>query len=357
VIFSGVLFAALTSACGGGGGGGSTPIGPGNPVTPTPAPTAPGQTTTTASLAAIPASFVLAPISSGVALSGQFPGATTGSGVATISLTSSQPGSTTTLQSFQRHLFAIGTTNVNPIAFVVLSSNATVTVPSYPQLTFTLPSGISAPNGFWLALFDTSNLAAGWNVVAGPIQASGVSVTFASGSQPFTMTANVTYVFVLFAPGGTYPTPTPTPTVSPTPNSTVAPTPSPSPTPTRSPTPSPSPTPAPTASPIPTPTPSPTPGTVLLSTSMLSFNGIGSASSQQFTVSETNYTGTFTVTTAAAGQTNSCSGIATVSPTSGASPFTVTPTGSGQCVFIVAGGSGQTAPLAIGITITTVGGS
>jgi hypothetical protein len=90
---------------------------------------------------------------------------------------------------------------------------------------------------------------------------------------------------------------------------------------------------------------------------MLSFLGIGSALNQQITVSEANYSGTFTLATAAAGQANSCSGIATVSPPSGAGPFTVTPVGGGQCTFTVTGGNGQTATLTIGVANTTVGGS
>jgi len=90
---------------------------------------------------------------------------------------------------------------------------------------------------------------------------------------------------------------------------------------------------------------------------MLSFLGIGSANNQLFTVSEANYSGTFTVTTAATGQLNSCSGIATVSPSSGAGPFTVTPVGAGQCTFTVTGGNGQTATLTVGVAVTTVGGS
>jgi hypothetical protein len=91
---------------------------------------------------------------------------------------------------------------------------------------------------------------------------------------------------------------------------------------------------------------------------MLSFLGIGSAQNQQFTASEANYGGAFTVTTAAAGQPNSCSGIATVSPASSVNgPFTVTPVGAGQCTFTVTGGNGQTATLTIGVANTSVGGS
>jgi hypothetical protein len=35
----------------------------------------------------------------------------------------------------------------------------------------------------------------------------------------------------------------------------------------------------------------------------------------------------------------------------------VTPLGSGSCTYTVSGGNGQSSPLAIGVTTTTVGGS
>lgn len=257
------------------------------------------------------AAFSLCTIASGVGASGQFPATTSGSATLGVTLTPSQPSSTTTLQSLRVRPESIGTTNVHPIAFLVFLSNATVAFGAYPQLTFTVLAGITAPNGYWLAFFDTSNPAGGWNVVGGPVQAPGYVVTFPGLAHSVTLTANVTYVFVLFAPSGTSPTPIPTPA----------------------------------------------PGAVLLSVSAMSFVGTGSANAQALTVSETNYSGTFTVTTAASGQPNSCSGIATVSPISGTGPFTVTPTGVGHCVSSVSGGNGQTAALTIDVSTTTLGGS
>jgi len=103
--------------------------------------------------------------------------------------------------------------------------------------------------------------------------------------------------------------------------------------------------------------PTPAPGVVTLSTSSISFLGIGTQRSQQLMVSQTGYSGAFTVMTTPNGQTGSCSGIATVTPQAGIGPFTVTPVGVGQCLFTVAGAGGRTASLTLGVTTTTIGGS
>ena len=99
------------------------------------------------------------------------------------------------------------------------------------------------------------------------------------------------------------------------------------------------------------------PGPVMLSTPSLSLLGSGAANAQTFTASQSNYGGGFTVTTPAGGQPNSCSAIATVSPSSGAGPFSVTGVAAGACSFTVTGGNGQSAPLTVVVTITTLGGS
>ena len=82
----------------------------------------------------------------------------------------------------------------------------------------------------------------------------------------------------------------------------------------------------------------------------------GSASAQTFTASQSNYSGSFTSTTPSLGQPNSCSGIVTVAQNS-SSQFTVTPVAAGTCVLTIAGGNGQSAPLSVVVTTTTVGGS
>ncbi len=120
--------------------------------------------------------------------------------------------------------------------------------------------------------------------------------------------------------------------------------------------PTPSPSPAPTPTPTPTPTPMPTPGAVVLAPNALAFTAVGATNAQRTTASESNYAGTFTAATGAAGQTNSCSGIATISPASGTT-FSVTPVAAGHCTFTLTGGGTQSATLTIDVTTTNVGGS
>ncbi len=115
-------------------------------------------------------------------------------------------------------------------------------------------------------------------------------------------------------------------------------------------------TPTPSPSPTPAPTPTPTPGAVVLAPNALAFTAVGATNAQSTTASESNYAGTFTAATAAAGQTNSCSGIATISPAIG-TIFSVTPVAAGHCTFTLTGGGTQSATLTIDVTTTNVGGS
>ena len=109
-------------------------------------------------------------------------------------------------------------------------------------------------------------------------------------------------------------------------------------------------------SPTPSPSPIPMPGAVVLAPNALAFTAVGAANAQSTTASESNYSGTFTAATAAAGQPNSCSGIATISPASGTT-FSVTPVAAGHCTFTLTGGGTQSATLTIDVTTTNVGGS
>lgn len=105
-----------------------------------------------------------------------------------------------------------------------------------------------------------------------------------------------------------------------------------------------------------TPTPTPTSRSVTLSINSISFAGTGAANSQTVTASQSNYGGQFAATTPAAGQPNSCSGIATISPATNSSSFTITPVAVGHCTFTITGGNGQTTTLTVDVTTTAVGG-
>lgn len=107
--------------------------------------------------------------------------------------------------------------------------------------------------------------------------------------------------------------------------------------------------------PVSTASPS-TPGAVLLSLTSVSFTATGAANAQSVSASEADYGGSFSASTAAAGQPNSCSGIATIAST-GATAFAVTPVAAGSCSFTIGGATGQSATLAVTVTVTNFGGS
>jgi hypothetical protein len=105
-------------------------------------------------------------------------------------------------------------------------------------------------------------------------------------------------------------------------------------------------------------------GSISPSPASFSFSDVGAGAAQPLSVSESNYTGTFTVDDSA------CSGIATVSPSSSRGSFTVTPTGQGSCnltitddhaspaatVAVNVGPFGAPMPSAVNLNLT-VGGS
>jgi len=157
-----------------------------------------------------------------------------------------------------------------------------------------------------------------------------------------------------------HPSASPSAAASPTATPTGRPTASPTAVPTSSPTavPTASPTAVPTASPtaVPTPTATPTPPPVDLQPSSLSFLATGSSAAQTFDATESGFSGSFTASTPAAGTANSCSGIATIAPTSSAKTFTVTPVSHGHCTFSVSDGR-QSSIETIDVSTTTVGGS
>ena len=95
---------------------------------------------------------------------------------------------------------------------------------------------------------------------------------------------------------------------------------------------------------------------VALSATTLAFTATGSANAKSVSASQPNYNGTFTATTAAAGQSTSCSSIATIASSGGAT-FSVTPVAAGQCTFTITGFGNQSATLTVGLTTSSVGGS
>jgi|GEM_PF-1280863 len=224
------LSAVLVAACGGGGGssggGGFTP--PGGGATPAPVVTYPPSITQSASLGSSPQTLTFPQISSGASGTVTVPATTAGSGQATITVESSLPSGAPQPQSANvRRPKSLGA-NVTPLLYAVVTPNANLTFGSTPAFTFTFPTG-TLQGDVYVAFFDPTNAAAGWNAVAGPIAASGNTITLPSQTlaPPITLTANVAYIFAIVENGTPLPTPTPsaspTPLVTPTPTSTATP--------------------------------------------------------------------------------------------------------------------------------------
>ncbi len=107
-----------------------------------------------------------------------------------------------------------------------------------------------------------------------------------------------------------------------------------------------SPSPSPSASPSPSPTPNP----MGIAPSTLALTGTGASNAQTLVVTETGYTGSFT-------ESDTCSTIATVTPSSGTGPsftFTVTGVAAGTCSATFADTNGQHVTANIGVTTTGV---
>ncbi len=328
------LFAAafVAAAAAVAGCGGNTVTGPtiNATTTPTPVPTGtPAPTSTSGTLStnsASSTSLTLGPIG---------PNGNTGTVVAPASSSGSTftvvfsltlPANIPAPSAARRLPKDIGGANLVPIAYFQITTNPGTTLPSWPGFSFTFGSSqtLPDPTHSYVAEFDPSNPSAGWTTIEGPASASGGLFTWTAAPNPVTLNAGNPYTFVLFSTTSALSTPSP----------------------------SPSPSPSPTAS----PTPTPAPGSLDLSTSSMSFTATGAANAQQLTVSETNYSGPFTVTT---GPTSSCSGIVSVSPSSGTGPsqvFTITPAAPGNCTLVV-NDNGNNAPQSVGITVTTTTGT
>ena len=225
-------------ACGGGGGGGGsvTPaVTTTSPPTskPTPAPTAAavsipvGSSSTTAALGTV----------SGQSGSLGVPAASNGSGSVTAQLVASQPAGSPVLQSSARLPRAIGSSELTPILFVDFTPSATLTFGTTPSFAFAFPAGfaLAAGSQAYVALYDPTQPALGWQTFLGPATvtgatATGIAISFGPVARSVTFQANQTYVFCLFATAATInPAPTPTSSPSPTATATAAPTSTPTP--------------------------------------------------------------------------------------------------------------------------------
>lgn len=208
----------VLAACGGGGGGGGSSVAPGvNPtggVTSTP--TTPGssgtvplstsgsQTATFAvngysSVATVPASSVATSLS------------------ATFSTT--QPGSTPTIQDLKRRPANISGNSIVALAFLCVAPAASVTLAGYPSFTLTTPTTVNAAYAY-VAYYNPVNPTAGWTTIEGPASGSGTTLTFTGGGALSPLQSGQTYCFLFFTLSSAIATPTMAPSATPTLTST-----------------------------------------------------------------------------------------------------------------------------------------
>jgi hypothetical protein len=203
------LFACLTlssmiASCGGGGSS-SNP-----PVSPTPPPTTSASTAVSPNA---PASGTFAPITGGLTAAVTIPAASTNATVTT-AFSASAPSGAPQLQNVGRRPANIGSGSISPLAFITMTSNATVSFGTTPSFTLTPASGVTSTLASlsYVAEYDPTNPSAGWTTVLGPATLQGSSLSFSPGQSPITLAAGRTYIFVVFTVATALPVPSPTPT-------------------------------------------------------------------------------------------------------------------------------------------------
>jgi hypothetical protein len=220
-----VVLAAAVAACNGGSTAPPT-IGTGTLVTPSPTPsptpnpaTATGTLTTSTTASS---SLTLGPIGPGDMGSAGCPVSSAISHL-TVVFSLTQPGGTPAVASMKRRPQNIGGAALTPFGFYTVTPDVTVNCPNTPAFTMTFPTGVTPPSGgsSYIAMFDPSNAAAGWNTITGPGTVTGNTISWTTSGFTFSLVAGRTYSFVLFTTSSTLtlftPSPTPTPTATPIP--------------------------------------------------------------------------------------------------------------------------------------------
>jgi len=192
---------------------------------------------------------------------------------------------TVALQSAQRRSSAVGSTNAQ--LYVVLQPSHTVTLPAFPAFAFTVPPALVLPNeSEYLAFYDPAQN--GYRTLAGPVTVANGVLSFAASPGPVTFSGGQTYVFVLYG----------VPAV---------------------------------------------PGNPVASPSSVGFNLTGQT--QIVTVSEPNYSGTFTAT-------SSNASIVSVAAVSGSSFILTAGANAGSAAIVVRDSAGRSSLVDAGVTLT-----
>lgn len=198
IVSSACLTVVLASCAGAGGNGASTP-----PVVPTNAVIAAGETGGPAQTVrlGLAQTVTFAPIASGASAVVAFPATLAGAGTATVSLQSTRPAGAPPFKS-----------ELSPLAFVIVKPSTTLTFSASPGIDATFPAGTLA--GFaYVVSYDPANPHLGWNVISGPVQAKGKSVTLPSTLQEPSLSLGAAkgYVFAIVQRNTVLATPSPGP--------------------------------------------------------------------------------------------------------------------------------------------------
>jgi Subtilase family len=184
-IAASALAATLLAACGGGGGSSATPPTQGS-----------GGGSSTATLAVTSSGPVTGSFSSpvgGVTASVTMPATNGGSATLTATLTTTPPSGIPTVSDVKRRPATIGGT-LTPIAYVTVSSSASVTFSFTPGVVVT--PGAAVPAYGYLAAYDPTK---GWIAAAGATTLVNSAFTFAPLNALYTIAPGTNYVLAVFA--------------------------------------------------------------------------------------------------------------------------------------------------------------
>lgn len=217
---------ALLAACGGGGGGASSGGGggvippPSTTPTPSPTPSTGTSNSSTIPVSTAPGNATLPPVGAYTGII-SLPAANAATNLVLTASTVLPAG----LPPVAGHLkpaknarttLSLGT----PLLFISITPQANVSFNGTPGFTVSVPAAgaAAAAATYFIALYTGV-----WSTISGPVSVSGSgSVVFAATSTPVTLTAGVTYTFVLYSSssvtgGSASPSASPTPTATPTP--------------------------------------------------------------------------------------------------------------------------------------------
>jgi hypothetical protein len=226
--FAVAVVTAALAACGGGGGGSIPSGGGGGGATPSPTPSLPSSSSATISSSTTQTqSGSFGPVAGGYSGSLTIPAANVATSL-NATFTTTQPAAAPAPATLRRRPQNIGASPISALAFVSVTSAATVTFPQAPSFSITLPFSVTPAIGAtsYVAFYDTSKPQLGWNTIEGPSTVSGNTLsfngTFGGTVAPLTLTANQPAYFLLFTVASALPTPSPAPSPTATPTTSSA---------------------------------------------------------------------------------------------------------------------------------------